>query len=165
MTVNKLLTALISFCATALCSVAQGDLQPEFSSYGELVCGFAGESLVIISRDGGDTWTSFDFNKQYEGYYKPLVIKAIAAGDRRMAIVGTDDAGMPVMYFSFDGTVWSPRDLSYNEGGRTLYLDRQPESLKYDSDTDKMVMYCEDSTIFFVPNCSHCNSLVRTDQE
>lgn len=160
-----LLLVLISFCATSLCSVAQGGLQQEFSSYGDLVCGIGADNTLFISKDGGTTWSSFDFNMHYKGYYKPLSIKAIAAGDKMMAIVGSDADGSPAMYFSFDGTVWSPRELSYAEGGKFLYLDRQPESLKYDADTDKMVIYCEGGTIFFVPNCSHCNSLVRTEPE
>ena len=139
------------------------NLSLKFSSYGQLVCGIAGESGILVSKDDGATWTSIDFNVTYEGYYKPLVIKAVAAGDRTMAIAGTDSDGKPAMYFSFDGNVWSPRELSYTVNGRTFYLDEQPVELEYDEERDRMVMYCENNTIFYVPNCSHCNSIKRTE--
>lgn len=143
--------------------MAQNDLSMKFSSYDNLVCGIAGESGILVSKDDGATWTSIDFNVTYEGYYKPIVLKAVAVGDRTMAIAGTDSDGNPAMYFSFDGTVWSPRQLSYTDHGKTLYLEEQPMELEYDAEHDRMIMYCENNTVFYVPNCSHCNSIKRTE--
>ncbi len=158
---RRVIAIVFSFCAIGFCCMAQNELSLKFSSYENLVCGIAGESGILVSKDDGASWTSIDFNVEYEGYYKPLVIKAVAAGYKTMAIAGTDSDGRPAMYFSFDGSVWSPRELSYTEHGRTLWLDEQPLDLEYDADHDRMIMYCENNTIFYVPNCSHCNSLKK----
>lgn len=158
---RRVIATVISFCAMGICCMAQNELSLKFSSYENLVCGIAGESGILVSKDDGASWTSIDFNVEYEGYYKPLVIKAVAAGYKTMAIAGTDSDGRPAMYFSFDGSVWSPRELSYTEHGRTLWLEEQPLDLEYDADHDRMIMYCENNTIFYVPNCSHCNSLKK----
>lgn len=144
--------------------MAQNDSFMEFSSFGSLVCGIAGDSGILVSKDDGASWIYTDFNEAYKDYYPTMVIKAVAAGDRTMAIAGTDVNGNPVMYFSFDGNVWSPRQLSYTENGRTYYLDQQPVKLEYDAELDRMIMYCENDTIFYVPNCSHCNSIKRNNQ-
>lgn len=158
---KRFIIILVSFCAVCFGCMAQEDSSFKFSSYGELVCGTAGEGIILVSKDDGATWGTMDFNKEYEGYYKPLTIKAVAAGNRTMAIAGTDSDGRPAMYFSFDGTVWSPRELSYTVGGRTYWLEDQPVDLEYDGERDRMIMYCENDTVFYVPNCSHCNSLKK----
>lgn len=158
---KRFLINLISFCAVCFCAMAQDEYPMKFSSYGDLVCGVAGESVILVSRDDGATWTTVSFNEAYEGYYKPLTIKAVAAGNRTMAIAGTDSDGRPAMYFSFDGSVWSPRELSYTDHGRTMYLEDSPLDMEYDEESDRMILHCEGGTTFYVPNCSHCNSISK----
>ncbi len=156
---KKLFLFVVLFCTMVLKAMAQNDLSLEFSSYGDIVCGVSGEGEILVSKDEGATWTSLNFNEVYDGYYKPLTIKAVAAGDRTMAIAGTDSDGRPAVYFSSDGGVWTPRDLSYTVNGKTFYLERQPLALQYDSELDRMEMLCEGDAVFYMPNCSHCNSL------
>ena len=113
---------------------------------------------VILSTADYKSFTAFDFNSTYTGYYGYVRFTAISASDRAVFIAGTYDDGQPAVFESAVITVWSERELSYTKGGQTLMLKSQPTDLQYDAPHDRFIMTCSDGTLFYMPNCSHCNS-------
>ena len=119
------------------------------------------ENGMILSTTDFRTFTSMNFNLTYSGYYDPVRFCAICASDNSFCIAGTYYDGMPAVFTSALGNIWSERSLTYTEGGQTLQLELQPLRLAYDSHMDRFVMHCTDGYIFYMPGCSHCNSLTR----
>ena len=119
------------------------------------------ESGVILSTAAFDSFKSMDFNATYSGYYDDVRFCAISASDNSFCIAGTYSDGMPAVFTSATGNVWSERSLTYTEGGQTLQLEQQPIRLSYESRMDRFVMHCTDGYIFYMPGCSHCNSLTH----
>ena len=122
--------------------------------------------LLLLSRQGVILTTSdyksfqiFDFNSTYAGYYDYVRFAAISASDKSICIAGEYTDGMPAVFESSTGTVWSERELSYRKDGETRLLQSQPIALEYDAPHDRFIMTCSDSTMFFMPNCSHGNSI------
>lgn len=139
----------------------QGSIVQLCSFEDKRICGFTDADEIVISSDG-QNWTIIDFNEAYNGFYSHLDIKAIALGPH-IAIAGLDSDGKPAMYVSTDGGVWSPRELNWNNGGHYEMLNSIPSGLSYDWYGDRMLLLCEDGTIFIVPGCSHCNSLIKKE--
>lgn len=54
---------------------------------------------------------SFDFNKAYAGYYPAMTLTAVSVCHGQYAVCGTDAEGVPHLYLSPDGTVWTPRTM------------------------------------------------------
>lgn len=116
---------------------------------------------VILSTVDFDTFRSMDFNGTYFLYYKETLFCSIAASDNSFFIAGTYPDGMPAVFTSATGTIWSERSLTYTEGGQTLQLELQPVRLSYDRGHDRFVLICADGWQFIMPGCSHCNFLTR----
>ena len=116
---------------------------------------------VILSTVDFDTFRSMDFNGTYFLYYDETLFCSIAASDNSFFIAGTYPDGMPAVFTSATGTIWSERSLTYTEGGQTMQLDLQPVRLSYDRSHDRFVLNCADGWQFIMPGCSHCNSLTR----
>ena len=66
---------------------------------------------------------------------------------------------MPAVFTSTAGNIWSERSLTYTDRAETLSLEQQPLSMAYDSRMDRFVLACTDGYLFYMPGCSHCNSL------
>lgn len=116
---------------------------------------------VILSTIDFETFKSMDFNGTYFLYYEETFFCSIAASDNSFFIAGTYPDGMPAVFTSATGTIWSERSLTYTEGGQTLQLELQPVRLSYDRSHDRFVLICADGWQFIMPGCSHCNSLTR----
>ena len=114
---------------------------------------------IILNTVDFKTFTSLDFNLTYTGYYDHIRFSAICASGNSIFIAGTYDNGMPAVFTSSAGNIWSERTLTYTERGETLSLEQQPLSMAYDSRMDRFVLGCTDGYLFYVPGCSHCNSL------
>ena len=114
---------------------------------------------VILTTSDNKTFQAFDFNSTYAGYYDYVRFAAIGASDKSICIAGEYDDGKPAVFESSTGTVWSERELSYRKDGETYFLQSKPISLEYDITNDRFIMTCSDSTLFYMPNCSHCNSV------
>lgn len=119
------------------------------------------ESGVILSTVDFDSFTSMDFNGTYASYYDETRFCAISASDNFYYIAGVSHNGMPAVFTSASGRIWSERTLSYTQGMETLQLEQQPLGLAYDSRLDRFVMACTDGYLFFMPGCSHCNTIER----
>ena len=124
--------------------------------------------LLLLSRQGVILTTSdyksfqaFDFNSTYAGYYDYVIFTAIGASDKSICIAGEYSDGMPAVFESSTGTVWSERELSYRKDGETFFLQSKPINLEYDASHDRFIMTCADGVLFYMPGCSHCNSLTR----
>ena len=114
---------------------------------------------VILTTSDYKSFQAFDFNSTYAGYYDYVKFAAISASDKSICIAGEYSDGKPAVFESSTGTVWSERDLSYRKDGETLFLQSKPISLEYDASHDRFIMTCSDSTLFYMPGCSHCNSI------
>ena len=119
------------------------------------------EGGVILSTADFDTFTSMDFNGTYTSYYDETRFCAISASDNFFYIAGTFHNGMPAVFTSASGRIWSERTLSYTRERLTFCLEQQPLGLAYDSGLDRFVMACTDGYLFFMPGCSHCNTIER----
>lgn len=117
------------------------------------------ETGVILSTQDFDTFTALDFNGTYYLYYQQTMFRSISASDNSFCIAGTFPDGMPAVFTSATGKIWSERSLTYTEGGQTMQLEQQPLKLAYDRRGDRFVMACTDGFLFYMPGCSHCNSM------
>ena len=114
---------------------------------------------VILKTTDYKSFTSFDFNLTYTGYYEHTRFSAICASDNSIFIAGIHDNGLPAVFTSTAGNIWSERTLTYTDGGETLSLEYQPISMAYDTRMDRFVLGCTDGYLFYLPGCSHCNSI------
>ena len=114
---------------------------------------------VIYFTTGFKSFSAFDFNSTYAGFYDYVDFTAICASPNSICLAGTYENGSPAVFESATGDVWSERELSYTKGGQTLMLLSQPTALEYDELQDRFVMRCADGSTFYMPGCSHCNSL------
>lgn len=118
--------------------------------------GVTDKGEIVHSKDGR-IWDVFDFNRNYEGYYRAVDFSSVAVDGSGLAVVGTYPDGSPAMYMSSRGTVWSERGLFYRQDGDIFFFDKKPLGLTYDRAASQYVMLCEDGTLFVVPGCSQCN--------
>lgn len=114
---------------------------------------------IILKTSDFKLFTSFDFNLTYTGYYEQTRFSAICASGNSIFIAGVYDNGQPAVFTSAVGNIWSERTLTYTLSGETLSLEHQPLSMAYDSRMDRFVLGCTDGYLFYLPGCSHCNSL------
>ena len=122
--------------------------------------GVTSEGEIIRSPDL-DGWTVLDFNREYAGFYPKMGFSDIEPGMENIAVVGVTDKGVPAMFISSQGSVWSYRELSYSAYRGSLNLEEEPLAAVYDYLADQYLLLCSGGVIFCVPACSHCNKLMR----
>ena len=116
-------------------------------------------SGIILKTTDFKSFTSFDFNQAYTGYYEHTSFNAICSSDNSIFITGIYDNGLPAVFTSAVGNIWSERTLTYIYSGETLSLEHQPLSMAYDARMDRFVLGCTDGYLFYLPGCSHCNAI------
>ncbi len=117
------------------------------------------ENGVILSTVDFDSFKSMDFNGTYFTYYDETRFCSISASDNSFFIAGTYPDGMPAVFTSAAGNIWSERSLTYTQGAQTLQLEKKPIRLAYDKRMDRFVLACTEGYLFYMPGCSHCNSM------
>lgn len=116
---------------------------------------------LLRSRDGA-SWTMFDFNSYYKGFYPEIRFSTIQSSGNQIIAAGTKPDGSPAAFMSNTGGVWSERILVYQASdGRESMLDAKPVSSAYDAYRDRFVLGCSGGVIFTIPGCSHCNRLYQ----
>jgi len=123
-------------------------------------CGVTDQGEIFRSSDL-ENWSVLDFNSQYEGFYPRMSFSDIETGMENLAVIGTTDTGVPAMFISSQGTVWSYRELSYSASRGTYNLEEEPLSAVYDYLGDQYLLLCSGGVIFSVPACAHCNKFQR----
>lgn len=119
--------------------------------------GVTDEGEIIRSTDG-KTWTVFDFNEYYAGYYDASSFTRVASSSDRIFVTGTKQNGLPIVIYSSEGTVWVERTITYSdEKGRITDLETPIYDMAYDTNTDLFVLTCADGLLMTIPSCSHCN--------
>jgi len=119
----------------------------------------------ILSTVDFEDFGTLDFNSTYSSYYDYTRFCAICASDNFFYLAGTYPDGMPAVFTSATGNIWSERTLTYTQGAQTLQLEQQPLCVAYDSRMDRFVLGCTDGYLFYMPGCSHCNSIERKSME
>lgn len=114
---------------------------------------------IFSTDDDCKSFKALDFNGTYFLYYDQTRFSAICASENSIFIAGTHDDGTPAVFTSTAGNIWSERTLTYTESGQTLSLEHRPLSLAYDARMDRFVLGCTDGYVFYMPGCSHCNSI------
>lgn len=117
------------------------------------------ESGVVYTTTDFKSFNSLDFNRLYTAFYDEVSFCSICASDNYIYMAGTYRNGMPAVFTSGTGKIWSERGLTYTEEGMILELEQQPLNLAYDSRMDRFVLACTDGYLFYMPGCSHCNSI------
>ena len=112
----------------------------------------------IVHGSTASGWKVLDFNAQYAGYYPPMTFWAVAVGGGSIVVAGTDPGGIPAVFTSSRGTVWSERTLDYTEAGSTFTFTALPMGLSYDSVQDRFYLLGSGGEELALPGCSHCNS-------
>jgi hypothetical protein len=114
---------------------------------------------VIRSADG-TSWSVFDFNQTYAGYYPTCSFSKICVTIDQIAVIGRQENGAPVMMLSSQGSVWTDRPLNYyDQEGRMVYLEEIPNDIVFDTDQDFFILACTNGKMMTIPSCSHCNEL------
>lgn len=138
---------------------ARGSLRA-LSSNMQYCYGITSEGEILKTSNMSD-WDVLDFNSEYEGFYPHVYFSDIEMGLENLAVIGTTDTGVPVMFISSQGAVWSYRELSYSASRGSLNLEEEPLSVIYDYLADQYILLCSGGVIFSVPACAHCNKLER----
>jgi hypothetical protein len=124
--------------------------------------GVTDEGEIIHSTDGR-SWDIFDFNQVYSGFYDSCYFTKILAAENRIVVAGVNKGGLPVMYYSRLGGVWTERDLDYTDDqGRPGYLTDLPNDIYYDDQQDQTFLVCNEGKLILLPSCSQCNRLKTT---
>ena len=127
--------------------------------------GVTDEGEIIRTTDGIN-WDIFDFNQVYSGFYKPCFFTRILVTENRIAAVGVQNDGLPVLMFSNQGKVWTERRLNFtNDQGMTDVLTDRPNDIFYDSLHDQFVLVCDKGKLMKLPSCSQCNRQVKLSEE
>jgi hypothetical protein len=121
--------------------------------------GLTDRGEIIYTTDGLN-WTIFDFNDVYKGYYKACSFVKILAAANQIVVAGKNEDGLPVLFFSSKGNVWSERPLIYtDEKGFNADLVDIPNDIYYDNSKDQFILVCTNGKLMTIPSCSHCNKL------
>lgn len=121
--------------------------------------GVTDQGEIIQSKDGNN-WNVLDFNKAYKGFYKACQFTKVLAIEKQISIIGKQDDGLPVMFYSNRGTVWTQRDLTYSdEHGASTLLNDSLSDLFYDEASDQFLLITSHGKLMTIPSCSHCNKL------
>lgn len=120
----------------------------------------------IIHSNDGLNWTIFDFNSVYNGYYKTCNFIKVETTPSQIAVVGKNDEGLPVLFFSSKGNVWTKRPLNYtNEEGFHDLLNNIPSDIYYDATNDQFILLCSDGNLMTIPTCSHCQKIYQISKK
>ncbi len=141
------------------CLAVKGELTSLSASL-ESCCGVTSRGEIIRTADL-DNWTVLDFNQEYSGFYPEMSFSDIEMGLENMAVAGVTDSGVPAMFISSQGTVWSYRELSYSASRGSFNLEEEPLFVIYDYLADQYLLLCTGGVIFYVPACAHCNKFQR----
>ena len=76
----------------------------------------------ILGTSDFESFSTLDFNSTYSSYYDYTRFCAICASDNYFYIAGVFSNGMPAVFTSAAGNIWSERTLSYTEGSRSSSL-------------------------------------------
>ena len=123
-------------------------------------CGVTDKGEIFSTTDL-ENWSILDFNSQYEGFYPEMSFSDIETGTENMAVIGTTGTGVPAMFISSQGSVWSYRELSYSASRGSYNLEEEPLAVVYDYLGDQYLLLCGGGVIFSVPACAHCNKYQR----
>lgn len=128
-----------------------------------MICALSTDGKIFYSKDAVH-WSSFAFNSNYKGFYPTLNIRTLAMGRGSVAIAGVcPEDGLPAVYFSSEGKVWSPRELSVTEGSAIRPILQAPQKMVYDPYADRMVLLCSEGTVVSLPGCSHCTTMIQIE--
>lgn len=99
---------------------------------------------------------TFDFNGNYKGYYPECRFTAVGTDRRHMYAAGTDDAGVPHLFVSEFGMVWSPINIS--SGFTYSCLDEYGDVIQilYDEIGKYPVLITKNGYLVTIPDCSKC---------
>ncbi len=118
------------------------------------------DGQLYLTSDG-KSWKMSDFNALYSEYYGQVTVRCICACHAGIMLAGVGSNGQPVAFESAEGVVWSERELTYTMGNSVLMLEELPVGLTYDQEHERFVMACTGNVFFYLPGCSHCNSIER----
>ena len=140
------------------------EMKGEFKSIdaGSEMCYALSDSSEIVSLNRALISKVFDFNGEYAAYYGKVDIIDIAVGPASLCIAVTKEDGKPTAYASSKGTVWSERELDYAINGVWHTFEKVPHRITYEELSDSFALHCDDGDTFHLPNCSHCNYVVRS---
>jgi len=149
----------------------EDSFQPiEIELKGNVVSLSTGTSVCFGVTDQGEIfhtndlvhWEIFDFNTSYKGYYKSCSFNKILFGPDQIAVIGRNEDGLPVLYFSSRGNVWTERPLTYTDDfGNQSYLKNVPRDIYYDPLGNQHILVCDLGVIMTIPSCSHCNKRIE----
>ncbi len=135
------------------------------SSENSVCYGVTDEGEIIHSTDG-QSWTIFNFNEIYKGYYKTCSFKKVLSTPKQITVLGINKDGFPVLFFSSKGNVWTERPLIYSdEEGFNTQLTDIPNDIYFDAAKDQFILLCSDGKLMTIPSCSHCQKLYKISDE
>ncbi len=121
----------------------------------------------IFIRFRRQNWTHSNFNKTYEGFYKPQTFSMIVNMGPTFFVVGqlVDNSGGPLIMYTEQGEVWIPMNLLMINGeALDLSFSLDIKSLGYDS--LGILAACDQGRLLRFSECVTCHKLYQiTDQE
>ena len=110
--------------------------------------------LRITYADG--TVTELDFNACYRGYYPACRFTAAASGGRQLYAAGTDAEGVPHLFVSGTGSVWSPVSIQSHTTPVPLCEYGDIVRILYDSAGQTPYLVTRAGYLVILPDCPKC---------
>lgn len=131
------------------------------STDGNLLYAVSDKGEIAGTRDGV-VWSLLDFNTEYKGFYKPVSFTCVSVTQSFIAVAGSYTDGMPALFLSTGGKVWSERGTNYTDDyGISNPLTELPLAICYDAVRDQFLLACSNGAVTTIPSCSHCNKYYK----
>lgn len=99
---------------------------------------------------------TFDFNSYYRGYYPPCRFTAIGREDGMWYIAGTDPSGIPHVFSSDGGTVWTPVNIASRLNLIPVSAYGDILCILLDSQSRQVFLVSENGFLITIPDCPEC---------
>ena len=120
-----------------------------------------GNGILMIPY--GETEERFD--SVYEGFYPPCCFSALAGIGETWYAAGNDGAGMPHLFSSESGSVWTERSIEPSFGRLRSKDYGKIEAVYPGILTDELLLIGSGGVAVSVPDCPHCVEAVRFSDE
>ena len=115
------------------------------------------EDGILYRNDGSGCRTVFDFNSEYQDYYKPCLFTALSSEGGQFLLAGVDEEGQPHLFLSLMGSVWEERPL-LSQNPLTMYRALHGEIFRilYEEENNQYYLICRNGEMAVMPDCPKC---------
>ncbi len=112
------------------------------------------QNQILLSNNGAEE--QLDFNTLYKGYYPDCVWTKAVVCDDTFFLAGTDTSGIPFLFSSLSGKVWTEVNIRTRLPVITPKEYGEIKEILYDDGTRQMYLVTENGILVTLPDCPKC---------